>query len=102
MLGRMQRTDIEHLASLARIKLTAEEAAQLEGELSSIMSYVGTVGAILGNDATAEPTVGPVHNVFRADEVTNQPDQYTEDILAEMPETHGRYLAVKKILNNDE
>lgn len=102
MLGRMQRTDIEHLASLARIKLTAEEAAQLENELSSIMSYVGTIGAILGDGAAAEPTVGPVHNVFRADEVTNQPDQYTEDMLAEMPKTHDRYLAVKKILSNDE
>ena len=98
----MNTQDIEHLARLARIKLTAEEVTALGEELASIMSYVGAVGDILGEAHETAPTVGPVHNVFRADEVTNTPDQYTDAVLAEMPATKERYLVVKKILQTDE
>lgn len=98
----MKREEIEHLASLARLRLTDEELTRFEGELSSIIEYVGVVSEIAAEDADAEPQVGAVHNVFRPDEVRNHPDQYTEDILNEMPRTEGRYLAVKKILNTED
>lgn len=102
MLELMKREDIEHLASLARIRLTDEEQARLPQELSSIVEYVSVVSDIAGDDADDVPQVGVVHNVFRKDVVTNEPDQYTNDILAEMPKTDGRFLSVKKILNPEE
>lgn len=98
----MKRADIEHLASLARIRLSEEEMERLPAELSSIVEYVSVVSDIAGDDAAAAPQVGVRHNVFRQDKVTNEPDQYTKDILAEMPETDGRFMKVKKILNTDE
>lgn len=98
----MKTEDVAQLARLARIQLTEAELAQLGEELASIVTYVSAVGAIVGDSETTAPQVGAVHNVFRADVVTNQPDQYTEDVLAEMPETSGRYLLVKKILSTDE
>tara|TARA_B100000508_G_scaffold128485_1_gene114303 strand:- start:5194 stop:5502 length:309 start_codon:yes stop_codon:yes gene_type:complete len=102
MLGAMKREDIEHLASLARIRLTEEEKEQLPEQLSSIVSYVSVVSEIAGEEADATPQVGVIHNVFRQDAVTNEPDQFTKDILAEMPKTSGRHLSVKKILTTDE
>ena len=102
MLGAMKREDIEHLARLARIRLTEEEKEQLPEQLSSIVSYVSVVSEIAGEEADATPQVGVRHNVFRQDEVTNKPDEYTEDVMAEMPESEGRYLSVKKILTTDE
>jgi aspartyl-tRNA(Asn)/glutamyl-tRNA(Gln) amidotransferase subunit C len=98
----MKREDIEHLASLARIRLTEAELGQLETELSTIVDYVGVVSDIAGSEADAHPQVGVRHNVFRTDETTNMPDEYTADILAEMPKTNGRFLSVKKILQTDE
>lgn len=98
----MKRDEIQHLASLARLRLTDEELEKFEGELSSIIEYVGVVSEIAADEADAQPQVGPVHNVFRKDEVKNEPDQYTEDILREMPKTEGRYLAVKKILHTED
>ncbi|MCA9354060.1 MAG: Asp-tRNA(Asn)/Glu-tRNA(Gln) amidotransferase subunit GatC [Candidatus Kaiserbacteria bacterium] len=98
----MKREDIEHLASLARIRLTEEEMERLPGELSSIVAYVSVVSDIAGEEADAAPEVGVRYNVFRKDEVTNEPDQYTKDILAEMPKTEGRFMKVKKILQVDE
>lgn len=102
MLGRMKREDIEQLATLARIELSEQEISRLPDELSAIVSYVSTVSDIAADDVDAAPQVGARHNVFRTDEVTNEPDEYTSDILAEMPETDDRSLVVKKILQTDE
>jgi aspartyl-tRNA(Asn)/glutamyl-tRNA(Gln) amidotransferase subunit C len=98
----MKREDIEHLASLARIRLTEKEIETLPAELSSIMDYVSTVSDIAATGNIEEPKVGPVFNVFRKDEVTNQPNQYSQAIINEMPATEGRFLAVKKILQLEE
>jgi aspartyl-tRNA(Asn)/glutamyl-tRNA(Gln) amidotransferase subunit C len=97
----MKRADIEHLAALSRLRLTEEELTSFEGELSSILEYVSAVSDIVSAEASALPQVGSRHNVFRKDEVTNEPNQYSADILAEMPKTDGRFMSVKKILQVD-
>lgn len=102
MLATMKQDDVQHLASLARIRLSEEELAALPAELDSIVSYVSAVQEIAAEEADMTPQVGAVHNVFRKDEVTNEPDQFTEAILREMPATDGRYMQVKKILTTDE
>lgn len=97
----MKREEIEHLASLARIKLTEAELKAFETDLNSIVEYVGVISDIAAADTDAEPEVGPRFNVFREDEVTNEPDQFTKEILEEMPATEGRFMKVKKILNKE-
>jgi aspartyl-tRNA(Asn)/glutamyl-tRNA(Gln) amidotransferase subunit C len=94
----MDISEVQKLAQMARIRLSDEEAAALTGDIDSILDYVSDVQAVAGTDAV-EPTVGAVHNVFREDEVTNEPEQYTDTLLKAMPETDGRF---KKILSNDD
>ena len=96
----MKREDIAHLANLARIKMTEEELVELEKDLPAIVSYVSEISTIAGN-LDEVPDVGPLHNVFREDKITNEPEEFTKDLLAEMPETDGRYMKVKKILKQD-
>jgi Asp-tRNA(Asn)/Glu-tRNA(Gln) amidotransferase C subunit len=57
---------------------------------------------MVADDVDTSPTVGAVHNVYREDVVRHEPDQYTEALLAEAPDRQGRYLKVKKILQQDE
>jgi aspartyl-tRNA(Asn)/glutamyl-tRNA(Gln) amidotransferase subunit C len=97
----MTKDEVQHLAHLARIAVSDAEAAQLTTEIDAILSYVSEVTEVAGTDAVT-PQVGAVHNVFRADEVTNQPEQYTEVLLAAMPETDGRFMKVPKILSQDD
>lgn len=97
----MKTDDVLRLAHLARIAVTDEEATQLTNEIDAILEYVGAVTDVAGTD-TVTPNVGAVHNVFRTDEVTNEPNQYTEALLAAMPETDGRFMKVKKILQQDD
>ena len=98
----MKKEEIEHLAHLARIRLNKEELASLETELPKILDYVSVVSSIAADEADSKPEVGARYNVFRQDHVTNQPAEFTKDMLAEMPDTKGEYLKVKKILQTDE
>jgi aspartyl-tRNA(Asn)/glutamyl-tRNA(Gln) amidotransferase subunit C len=98
----MKREDIAHLATLARLELSETELQNLEGELSSIMSYVGTISDMASDATDMTPRLGARHNVFRPDVVQNEADQYTADLIAEMPRSEGRYLKVKKILGGTD
>ncbi len=97
----MNQEEIKHLGKLARIELSETEVETLTKEMSAILEYVSVVKDMVGEEAVIESMVGPRHNVFRKDVVTNQPDEYTETILAEMPATERRFMVVKKILNTD-
>lgn len=101
----MERADIVHLARLARLRLSEAEIDGFAKELPAIVAYVSAVTRIATDDAAAsvtEPTVGPLYNVFRPDIVTNEPDQYTEALLGELPRRSGRFMQVPKILSTDE
>lgn len=98
----MKREDIEHLATLARIRLTEEEINTLPEQLSSVIAYVSVVSDMAADEGNNKTELGAVFNVLRADEITNQPNEYTEAILSEMPSAEGKFLSVKKILQIEE
>ncbi len=93
--------EIKHLGNLSRLSLSDDEAANFSHEIESILSYVGTVSAIAGNGSLPK-VVGKVHNILRDDEVTNEPNSYTEALLAEAPRRNGRFVEVMKVIEQDE
>lgn len=92
----MEIKDIQHLAELARIGLTDEEAAALAGEFDAILGYVAQVTEVSGGASGV--TTAPLQNVFREDVVTEEPRAYTETLLSAAPKRNGDYIEVKKIL----
>lgn len=100
MMPRMEKKDILHLATLSRIRITDAEAQALKTDIESVLEYVGVVSEIAA-DAHLTKKIGPVFNVFRQDEVSNEPDSYTEAILKEAPHVKGRHFTVKKIIQQD-
>ena len=97
----MNTEDVKQLAVLARIELTNSEIESFASEMSSILNYVSQIQDIVGSGDESIKSVGDRYNVFRQDEITNQPDEYTDSLLAAMPKTEGRYMVVKKILNTE-
>jgi len=97
----MNRDDITHLAALARIRLTDAELEQYQADLPAIVDYVSAVEGIT-EDIVSEPNPGVRPNIFKDDEVTNQPNQFSEDIIQQMPHADGRFLSVKKILQTKD
>jgi aspartyl-tRNA(Asn)/glutamyl-tRNA(Gln) amidotransferase subunit C len=77
-------TEVEHIADLARLSLTAEEKALYREQLSAILDYAA---AIQRMDTTAIPptaTVLPLRNVMRDDApAASLP---AEDVLANAPD----------------
>ncbi len=96
----MTKEEILHLGTLARIRLTDEEAEALKTDISNILGYVSEINDIVA-DVALTKQVGPRHNVFRTDTVTNEPGEYTLRLQNAMPEREGEYLKVKRILNPD-
>jgi len=87
--------EIKHLAKLARIELSEEEAGKMTSEIDSILGYVGQVASVTGD---AGKIVPPLRNVMREDLITHEKGEYTEAILSNAPSREGNYLKVKKIL----
>jgi aspartyl/glutamyl-tRNA(Asn/Gln) amidotransferase C subunit len=97
----MTKDEIRNLGRLSRIALTEYEVETFNQEIDSILSYVSTIKDI-AKDVEGVKTAGARFNVFRLDEVTNTPGQYTEAMLKAMPKTNGQYLSVKKILKQTD
>jgi aspartyl-tRNA(Asn)/glutamyl-tRNA(Gln) amidotransferase subunit C len=95
----MKREEIEHLATLARIGITDAEADALAADVTSVLSYVSEIEEIASGEAK-EKTVGPLHTVMRGDGEAHAADLYTDDLLAAAPDRDGRYIKVRKILED--
>jgi len=92
-----EKIDIGYVAQLARLELPPEQAAQLQGELESIVHYIDELAEV---DVTGvEPTAhaARLFNVWREDAVgTSLP---RETMLANAPETvNGDLVKVPQVL----
>lgn len=91
--------DIQALAKLARMEVSSEELSKLEKEIPDILAFVKTI-----QSAAGEVTVGPSahRNVMRPDESPHKSGEYTERLLAEVPEREGDLVAVKQVISREK
>ncbi|HEX6312090.1 MAG TPA: Asp-tRNA(Asn)/Glu-tRNA(Gln) amidotransferase subunit GatC [Acidimicrobiia bacterium] len=96
MPSRITRADVDHVAHLARLALTEEEAEALTAELEAILEYAAEVSALDIHDVppTAHPM--PLVNVLRADEVRPALDR--DEVLAQAPGTEDGRFRVPRIM----
>jgi aspartyl-tRNA(Asn)/glutamyl-tRNA(Gln) amidotransferase subunit C len=93
---KISAAEVERVALLARLQLTAEEKSQLTLQLDAILEYMDKLNQL----DTVE--VGPFTHAtepsfaLRADVVTNRPDP--EALLANAPDRDGTFFKVPKIL----
>lgn len=98
----MKLEDIKKLAGLARIDMSEEEMVGIAKDFDPILAYVGQVQEAIKLNKNIKESQKPennfLHNVMREDVVTNNRGEYTEDILANAPDTENGFLKVKQIL----
>ncbi len=97
----MTKEEILHLGRLSRIALASDEVAGFQTSIDSILAYVSVVKEMVSGDE-AEKKVGARYNVLRPDVITEPAGAHAEVLLDAMPKRDGRYLSVKKILNQTE
>jgi aspartyl-tRNA(Asn)/glutamyl-tRNA(Gln) amidotransferase subunit C len=91
------RSDVEHLARLARIALTDSELDALAGQLDVILDAVGRVQEVAADDIPPTSHAVPVTNVLRADEPV--PCLTAEQALAAAPAVEDQRFRVPRILD---
>ena len=87
--------DIEHVARLARLELTAEERERLRDQLGVILEHAAKVGEVATEDVPPTAYAIPRANVLRPDEPT--PSLPVEDVLANAPEREDDRFKVPRI-----
>ena len=88
--------DIEHVARLARLELTADEMTQLREQLGAILEHAAKVGEVAAEDVPPTAYAIPRSNVFRPDELV--PSLPVEEVLANAPEAEADRFKVPRIV----
>jgi aspartyl-tRNA(Asn)/glutamyl-tRNA(Gln) amidotransferase subunit C len=93
---KLTREEVQRVAMLARLRLTAEEEEQLTEQLDKILQYMDKLNQL--DTARVEPLahVIDVVNAFREDQVTNRPN--AEAVLANAPAKDQSFFQVPKII----
>lgn len=88
--------EVERVALLARLRLTAEEKSQLILQLDAILEYMGKLNQL--DTAEVDPFTHATEttSALREDAVTNQPNP--EALLANAPARDGKFFKVPKII----
>ena len=92
----LSRSDVEHVAHLARLGLTADELSLLEGQLNHILEQYAKLAEL--DTESIPPTAQTIEleNILR-DDVTI-PSLSVEEVLLNAPESSGGYIVVPAIL----
>jgi aspartyl-tRNA(Asn)/glutamyl-tRNA(Gln) amidotransferase subunit C len=95
-MATLSRDDVSHVAYLARLGLTDEELARLEGQLNHILDQYAKLAEL--DTEAIPPTAQTIElaNILREDVV--QPSFTAEEALANAPERDGDFIVVPAIL----
>ena len=98
-MSAISREEVAHLATLARIDLSAQELDKLSGQLDVILSAVAEVTQAAGDDVPATSHPMPLTNVTRLDR--QAPGLTAEQALSGAPEQEQQRFRVPRILEED-
>lgn len=87
--------DVLHVAKLARLSLTDDEATQFTEQLGRVLGYMEQLNEVdtQGIEPMSHPI--PVVNVMRDDEIVRDLDR--QSLMANAPVTEGAFFKVPKI-----
>ena len=93
----LTRADVEHVAYLARLGLTEDELARLEGQLNHILDQYAKLAELDTDDIPPTAQTIELENILRDDVV--KPSLSVEAVLANAPARDGDFIVVPAILD---
>jgi aspartyl-tRNA(Asn)/glutamyl-tRNA(Gln) amidotransferase subunit C len=88
--------EVDHVARLARLELSAADKERMRSELDGILSYIDKLRALDTRDVEPTSHAVPVTNVMRDD--VERPSLPQEEMLANAPDRHREMFRVPKII----
>lgn len=93
---KLQPQDIEHLATLARIKVAPGEQEALAEKIDAVLGYVGEIAKV-DTGAYAHAEAGEHRNVLRPDNAVESVESVREAILENAPQREGDFVRVQQM-----
>ncbi|MBM9519437.1 Asp-tRNA(Asn)/Glu-tRNA(Gln) amidotransferase subunit GatC [Desulforhopalus vacuolatus] len=93
---KISQEDVQHVANLARLRLSDEELVTMTGQLDTILSYVEKLDELDTTGVSPTTHVFPLSNVFREDIV--RPSLEQQEALENGPKTDEDSFLVPKII----
>ncbi len=98
------REEVVKLANLSRLKLSEEEIAKMQSDMTAILAYVDKLKEAKGVDHG--PVMSANRNVLREDIDPHEGGIYTDKLIALAPKREankdGKYVKVKKVLGSSQ
>lgn len=88
--------DVEHIASLAKLKFSDEEMKKLQDELNKILEYMDTLNELDTENVEPLENINDTENVLREDVPGNS--LTTEEALKNAPAKTDGFFKVPKVL----
>ena len=92
----LSRSDVEHVAHLARLGLTEGELSLLEGQLNHILDQYAILATVPTDHIAPTAQTIELENILRED--VAGPSLSPEDVLANAPAREGAFIVVPAIL----
>lgn len=96
-MANLSRSDVEHVAHLARLGLTDDELARLEGQLNHILDQYAILEDLPTDDIAPTAQTIELENILRDDVV--RPSLPVAAVLANAPARDGDFIVVPAILD---
>jgi aspartyl-tRNA(Asn)/glutamyl-tRNA(Gln) amidotransferase subunit C len=99
-MATLSRTDVEHVAHLARLGLTEEELSRLEGQLNHILEQYAVLAELPTDEIAPTAQTIELDNILR-DDVAG-PSLSPEEALAGAPERRDQFFVVPAIIGEPD
>jgi len=97
-MSTLSRRDVEHVAHLARLGLTADELATLEGQLNHILDQYAVLAELDTEPIAPTAQTIELENILRDDQP--RAGLAVEEALANAPARSGDHIVVPPILGD--
>jgi aspartyl-tRNA(Asn)/glutamyl-tRNA(Gln) amidotransferase subunit C len=96
MTIKINREQVRHVATLARLELTESEELRMTEQMNSILSYMDKLNELDTSDVPATTHAIQLENVFRRDQISCSLDR--RQALDNAPQSDGANFIVPKVI----
>lgn len=94
---KLSTSDVEYVAKLARLEVSAREKEKFTAQLNDILLYIDKLNELNTTGVTPMSHAIAVTNAFREDKVAESLG--TKKVLANAPDERGEFFRVPKVID---
>lgn len=92
---KLTKSQVEHIAKLAGLKLTKTEVKKFASQLSETLEYIDVLNKLNTKKVKPISQVTGLENVFRKDKAISSLSQ--KEVLSNAPKKHNNFFKIKAI-----